>query len=125
MSIWFYRSAILLLSAFAISGVWPIVYAHWSAQATCPQLGVIPACYLVLIAYSGILLSTLLPLAKTRYLFLASWSVVSLLALLGVFGELANLWHCPQTSSGIPKCFFSAGLAGLIGLLYWRYSSNK
>ena len=121
------RSVIILLSAYALVSVFPIVHLHWNEEVACPTIGFIPACYLVLVAYAGILLSVALPLliksfTKAKLLFWVSWLVVSGFALMGIFGEVTGLWHCPQTESGIPKCFFSAGLALIIGVLYWTAS---
>jgi len=125
-----YRSVIILLSAYALISVSPIVHLHWNEEVACPTIGVIPACYLVLVAYAGILLSATLPLViksftKANTLFLVSWLVVSAFALMGIFGEVTGLWHCPQTPTGIPKCFYSAGLALIIGVLYWRLNKVK
>lgn len=125
-----YRSAIILLSAYALISVSPIVHLHWNEEVACPTIGIIPACYLVLVAYAGILLSVALPLViksftKAKLVFLVSWLVVSAFALMGIFGEVTGLWHCPQTANGIPKCFFSAGLALIIGVLYWRLGKVK
>lgn len=130
MLVLIYRLAIILLSAYAIISVSPIVHLHWTGKVACPTIGIIPACYLVLVAYSGILLSVVLPLViksftQSKLLFLVSWIVVSGFALMGIFGEVTNLWHCPKTATGIPKCFFSAGLALIIGVLYWRLDKNE
>ena len=122
MAIYLYRSAIFLLSAFGISSVLPIAYAQWTEQLMCPQLGMFPACYIVLFAYVGMLIALVLPITKARCLFILSWSTVLLLALVGIFGEITNLWSCPETSSGIPKCFLSALLALTVGSLFWRYN---
>jgi hypothetical protein len=125
-----YRSAIILLSVYAIMSVFPIVQLHWSKQVSCPTIGVIPACYLVFLGYVGILLSVLLTLffktfSKNNVLFLISWLIVSLFAVMGVFGEFTNLWHCPKTTTGIPKCFLSASVALIIGGLFWRVQYTK
>jgi hypothetical protein len=130
MSHFIYRLAIILLSGYAIFSVLPIVHLHWNEQVSCPTIAMIPACYLVLVGYTGILLSVLLPLilkdfAKANFLFLISWLVVSLFALLGVFGEITNLWHCPKSVTGIPKCVYSAGLVLIIRLLFSALPNTK
>ena len=124
------RSVIILLSAYALVSVFPIVHLHWNEEVSCPTIGFIPACYLVLVGYAGILLSVVLPMVmkaftKANIIFLVNWLVVSLFALMGIFGEVTGLWHCPQTESGTPKCFFSAGLALIIGVLYWTASKAR
>jgi hypothetical protein len=60
-------------------------------------------------------------LKKSLALFLIGWVPVITLALVGVFGELTSTLHCPPSEIGIPKCYFSAALSMVIGLLYWRF----
>jgi len=120
------RIAIMVLSLIAIWSVGDIAFAHWSDTAYCPMIGVIPACYVILIAYSLLFLSMWLPLKASLKLFLFSWLVIMSLAIIGIIGELTTTLACPRSENGIPKCYFSALFSLVIGVLYWRfYQGNK
>ena len=79
----------------------------------------LPACYVILIAYSLIVLSMYPRLQKALLVFLLGWVPVTILALTGVFGELTGMLQCPHLENRIPQCFISAAFAFTIGLLAW------
>jgi hypothetical protein len=100
------------LGAFA---AFNISYAQWTGTAPCPSIGIIPACYVVLAGYGLILLSAVL---LSRIIFLIGWLPVLLLAAVGTISELLYTAPvCPRTEGGIPQCFLSLALIGIIGLL--------
>ena len=106
------RVIVALLAAIGLAGVLPVSLAELSSGAACPHLGPIPACHVVAIAYSAVLLSVLHPRLWHPSLFLSGWLPIFLLAAMGSVSELLGLDVCPKTASGgIPKCFFSLGLA--------------
>jgi hypothetical protein len=105
------RVIVALLAAIGLAGVLPVSLAELSSGVACPHLGPIPACHVVSIAYSAVLLSVLHPRLWRPSLFLSGWLPIFLLAAMGSVSELLGLDVCPKTSDGIPKCFFSLGLA--------------
>jgi len=119
MKVIFFRTAIVLLASIGVLGVGRISIIHWTGEASCPMISSLPACYLILIAYSLIVLSMYPRLQKAVGVFLVGWTPVITLALAGVVGELTNSLQCPRLENGIPQCFISATLALIIGLLAW------
>jgi len=116
----FFRTAIVVLAGIGVLSVGRISISHWTGEESCPVLGPLPACYIILIAYSLIVLSMYPRLQKASTLFLIGWAPVIALALAGVVGELTDLLQCPHLENGIPQCFISAALASIVGLLAWR-----
>ncbi len=115
----FFRTAIVLLASIGFLGVGRISISHWTGEASCPIIGSLPACYIILIGYSLIVLSMYPRLQKAFVLFLIGWVPVVMLALTGVVGELTDVLQCPHLENGIPQCYLSAALALIIGLLTW------
>jgi hypothetical protein len=115
------RIIIIILAALGLWGVGGISFAHWFEKTPCPIIGVIPACYIILVGYGLILLSMFPNFKKSLLVFLIGWVPVITLALVGVVGEITSTLHCPPSEIGIPKCYFSAALSLIIGLLYWRF----
>ncbi len=124
------RLAIVILAILGFLAVGQISHSHWTGEQACPLIGPVPACYVIFVGYGLIVLSMLPRLWRPLLVFLVGWVPVITLALLGVVGELAGFAHCPQTESGIPKCYLSAILAMIIGVLAWfvfrsRTSSSR
>ena len=113
------RTAIILLASIGVLGVGRISIVHWTGEASCPMIGSLPACYIILVAYSFIVLSMYPRLQKALLVFLIGWVPVITLAFAGVVGELTDTLQCPHLENGIPQCFISAGFALTIGLLTW------
>ena len=105
------RVIVGLFAAIGLAGVLPVSLAELSSGAFCPHLGPIPACHVVSIAYSAVLLSVLHPRLWRPSLFLIGWLPIFLLAAAGSVLEVLGHDVCPKTSGGIPKCFCSLGLA--------------
>ena len=110
----FFRTAIVLLAGIGVLGVGRISIIHWSGEASCPMISLLPACYIILIGYSLIVLSMSPRLQKASTLFLIGWVPVIMLALSGVVGELTGILQCPHLENGIPQCYLSAALASII-----------
>ncbi len=119
MKVIFFRAAIVLLASIGVLGVGRISFIHWTGEASCPMISSLPACYLIFIAYSLIVLSMYPRLQKAVAVFLTGWTPVMTLALSGVVGELTDILECPHPENGIPQCYISAILALIIGLLAW------
>ena len=113
------RTAIILLAGIGVLGVGRISISHWTGEASCPVLGPLPACYIILIAYSLIVLAMYPRLRQATLVFLIGWVPVITLAFTGVVGELTDVLQCPHLDNGIPQCYLSAAFALIIGLLAW------
>jgi len=115
------RIIVIALAALGFLGVGGISHDHWHHVAPCPMIGPIPACYIILVGYGLIFLSMFVKRTSSLRVFVVGWTAVIILALLGVLGELTATLSCPSSEIGIPKCYFSAALSIVIGLLYWRW----
>lgn len=105
------RAAMGLLALVGLVGVVPVSLAELVVGGACPHLGPLPACHLVTVAYGVVLISVLRPRLWTPALFAAGWAPIFLLAAAGSGLELLGHGTCPKTEGGMPKCFFSLGLA--------------
>lgn len=114
------RLTIIILGSLGFLGVGNISLLHWSGETSCPTIGIVPACYIILVGYGLILLSVFLKLKTSAIIFLIGWLPVIGLAFVGVIGDLTATVACPSSEIGIPKCYFSAGLSLIIGILYWQ-----
>ena len=119
------RLMIIALSSLGLWGVGGISFLHWTGEASCPMIGILPACYIILLGYGLILLSVLFLFKKTLMVFLIGWTPVIILALAGVIGQITSTLTCPASEIGIPKCYFSALLSIVIGCLYWYFYKQK
>jgi len=114
------RLAIFVLGGIGFLGVGDISLSHWNAEASCPTIANIPACYIILLGYGLILISPFINAKTSTVIFLIGWLPVITLAFIGVIGDLTSTVACPSSESGIPKCYFSAAFSLTIGILYWR-----
>jgi len=121
----FLKTGIIGLGILGLIGVSKISLLHWTKESFCPMLGIFPACYIIFIAYAMIILSMFFPYKKQEKVFLFSWLPIIILASIGSLGELTNLATCPHTNTGIPKCYLSAFLSIVIGILAWFYFKKK
>lgn len=119
----FFFTLVLCLSAVALYGVIPVSYNTFLKIGTCPMLGVVPACYVVTIGYSLIILSLFL---KNSTIFLIGSLPVFILAFFGSSYELMGQKTCPRNAVGTPLCYYS--LAVIIVVIFafylWRKASR-
>ena len=115
----FFRTAIVVLASIGVLGVGRISISHWTGEESCPVIGPLPACYIILIAYSLIVLSMYPRLRQAPLVFIFGWVPVITLAFTGVVGELTGVLQCPHLDNGTPQCYLSAAFALIIGLLAW------
>lgn len=116
----------LLLSVFGAYEAFKISHIHFNTVESCPTVGLIPACYVVLTSYSlmslawgGVLAQKIVLLKKyASILFWMGFAPTFLLALTGVVGEIFGFVECPETPGGLPKCFISFGFVLVIGGLW-------
>ena len=83
-----------------------------------PQLGTLPACYIVLICDASMLLAALRRMPIMLWFFWIAWFGVFAMAITGTGLELAGIETRPRTGSRTLTCYFSLGLAMVLGLLF-------
>ncbi len=105
------KGMVSLLALVGLTGVAGIAWQHLTGQASCPMLGPLPACYVILVGYVLIVVSPFLGGPLALRVFLIGLAPVLGLALAGILGELTHRLRCPHTGSGIPKCYLSAALS--------------
>lgn len=105
------RAIVAALALLGLLGVLPVSLAEFSTGGACPHLGALPACHLVSLAYGTVLMTVLHNRLWSPWLFLLAWLPIFALAATGSGLELMGYGTCPKTASGLPKCFFSLGLA--------------
>ena len=119
----------IVLTAIALPGFLSGIQLSLSELAsagTCPAIGPVPACYLVLVGYTLIIISAWLPAKRALFVFVAGFLPVFGLAATGVTLELVRGETCPQ-AAGVPQCFYSLGLAllSLFAYLILRYQTRN
>ena len=112
------RILIAALAAFGLVGAGAISLNHLNGAASCPQLGVLPICYVVLAGYAAILVSAFTA-RRRSLLFIAGWAPVLGFALVGAGAELALGDICPRDGAGMPQCFYSLALALGLGAAHF------
>lgn len=106
----------LVLVAIAIFGIVPIAYRQFTGVASCPAIGSVPACYVVLLGYSMLTASVFSRPGIRNAMFLPGWVLVAAPAFLGAGLELVGHEICPRGVGDIPTCFFSMAIVlGLLG----------
>ena len=98
------------LGLIGLLGVTPIAYRHAIGIETCPMLGPVPACYVVLLGYSLAAVSVFLRIGVRTPLFIAGWIPVFGLAVMASGLELLGNDVCPRGAYNIPTCFYSLAL---------------
>ena len=92
----------------------PVVADKWQGLDSCPDIGPLPACYLVGLCYAAMALAALAAPRRLFWLFIAGWVPVFLLALGGTTLELSGRPTCPPSPTGLPMCYFSLAIACLL-----------
>ena len=91
-------------------GIVPITIQHAMGIESCPMLGIVPACYVVTLAYTLTGVSMLVGVRLRSALFLAGWIPVFGLALLGSSMQALGNEACPRSVGNIPGCYLSLTL---------------
>tara|TARA_R110002126_G_scaffold39191_4_gene116440 strand:- start:159 stop:551 length:393 start_codon:yes stop_codon:yes gene_type:complete len=121
-----HRFLIAILSLFGLIAAGQLTGAELAKGNACPDLGGVPACYLVFGAYGLIFVSALMTGWLRHVLFLASWLPVFALALIASGLDLAAGPVCPRAFAVVPQCFLSLALAvaivwvWILGLRSWQ-----
>ena len=111
---------IILIAGFAIYGTTGLVIDEWQVGNICPKIIGIPACYIVLVCFTGALIAHLLPATKGKWMYFFFVGIVTMIASTGTFGELTETAKCPRTAGGTPMCFIS--LAICLSLLASKFA---
>ncbi|MFT6306965.1 MAG: hypothetical protein ACJA0Z_002133, partial [Halioglobus sp.] len=117
--------ALLVLLAAGFLGALKVSIANLTGSY-CPQVWIIPICYVVLVAYGLMIASILIRHNGCKhYFFCAGWGAAFVIALLGSIAEITSGGGvCPTSGGGgirgassgsVPLCF--ASLAMLIVIL--------
>ena len=77
-------------------GIVPITIQHAKGIETCPVLGIVPACYVVTLAYTLTGASMIFGARLRSALFMAGWMPVFGLALLGSSMQVLGNEACPR-----------------------------
>lgn len=101
------RASVLLACLAVLSGIVPISLTHFRTGDACPNLGPIPACYVVSLAYLAMAVAASFGWRKLKWLFVVGAAPVVLLALAGTSLELMGTPTCPRSDSGWPLCYTS------------------
>lgn len=121
------RLVVAGLCAIGLFGAAWITYEHATGIESCPTLGPLPACYIVLLGYGLAGASMFVPVRLRTALFLVGWLPVFGLALVGSGMQVFGFVQCPKSGSGIPGCFLSLILATslIVAFLVERFYRPK
>jgi hypothetical protein len=113
------RAGVLLTCLAVLNGIVPISLEHFQTGEACPDLGPIPACHVVSLAYLAMALAVSVGWRKLKWLFFFGVTPVILLAIAGTSFELFGRPTCPRSESGWPLCYTSLmiGVSLLIAFL--------
>lgn len=105
-------SRILRLGALAVcllvlGGIIPISIDHFRTGNACPNLGPVPACYVVTVSYAAMAIAVSIGWQALKWVFYVGAAPVILLALAGTSLELFGRPTCPRSESGWPLCYTS------------------
>jgi hypothetical protein len=112
------RWLLVSIAAIGVIAVAKISYSQFTGQSQCPQLGMFPACYVVLAFYALILISAVFRAAIPSWVFWIGWAGVFVMAITGTALEIAGSETCPRTGGGTPTCYFSLAIAIVLALLF-------
>lgn len=104
------RLTVALLALLGLAGVLPVSVSEFDGSADCPRILSVPACYVVLAAYSLLLASVAFPRLWNSWSVATAVTIIVVLAAAGSALEITGHGTCPQTTGGIPKCYLSLAL---------------
>lgn len=121
------RFVVAGLALIGLLGVTPIAYRHATGIETCPMLGSVPACNVVLLGYLLAGVSVFLRIRVRTTLFLAGWFPVFGLAIMASGLEVLGTDVCPRGPYNIPTCYYSLALTTslIAAFLFERFHRPK
>ena len=126
---WACRIAVVVGAVFVLVRLSPVIHKEWTDGTGCPNIGLVPACYLVAVCYSLMAIAAIINPARLKIMFLTGWAPVFLLALSGSVLEISGTPTCPAAANGTPLCFYSLALAIILAVLFliawWIGSLNR
>lgn len=126
MRMYFLNIILWGLLGIGLYGALTVSYTTITGVSPCPSLAGIPACFIVLIGYSLMLMATFVNKPKkSAWFFVTGWSPVFLLAFVGTVFEIGNGDTCPKSSSGLALCYVSLALAIAVIVLYFTIRRLK
>lgn len=119
------RLLLWTLLAAGLYGALAVSYTTLTGDAPCPTVAALPVCYLVALAYAGMILSLFRPgKVRSTALFLTGWIVAFGFAATGSGLELIQGNICPTTEAGLPLCYVSLLFCVLI-LAAWTLLQRR
>ncbi len=104
------RAVVAGFCVIGLFGIVPITIQHATGIELCPMLGIVPACYVVTLAYTLTGVSMLVGVRLRSALFVAGWIPVFGLALLGSSMQALGNEACPRSVGNVPGCYLSLTL---------------
>lgn len=108
------RLTLVGLLCVGLYGAATVSYLTITDVSPCPDVLGLPACYIVFLGYSVMLISVIIGFSKregndflSNRVFLFGWLPVFLLALVGSLLEMYNGETCPKSEAGLPLCYVS------------------
>ena len=117
--------ALWALSGLGLLGAARLSLATYAQLSPCPKVAGIYVCYAVLVSYATMLTALVLKGKVDKLWFYTAWGVVFSIALFATVLELLFRGTCPAGVYGLPACYASLLISGLVGWLYWHIDKPK
>lgn len=116
-----YQLITILLVSAGLFGALTVSYKTVTGSNPCPNVWIMPICYIVLMSYTTVFISLFI---KSKVLFYSGWLPVFMFAAVGAALEATQGSVCPRAQNIIPMCYVSLVLAVAIFGLYF-FSANR
>lgn len=100
--------SIYAVFVFGILAAGNLAYTEFLYEGTCPKLGAIPACYVILGCLLIPFVAHIFNKGKAVYFLFASFALA--IATYATIGQLCGKVQCPKPESGFPMCYISFGI---------------
>jgi len=114
---------IYVLFIFGIYGAGSLALTEFYQNGTCPKIGIIPACYIILICLIIPFITHVLNKGKMLYFIFTAIALA--IATYGTVGQLFGNIQCPKTESGLPMCYISFAIFTSLVVLKMRLYKKK
>lgn len=114
------------LLGVGLYGAFSVSYTTMTGTSPCPSIVGIPACFVVFMGYSLMLIAALINTHRhAGKCFLAGWIPVFLLAFVGSMFEIGNGNTCPKSSFGLALCYVSLAFAMTVIACFFIVRKSK